>query len=108
MALTPGFLKFDGSKWVIDEDIEGAGVNQLLIININSAGAIYLVDNNSPSFPESYSIRRNYNIVYSGENWQRPDSHSRQLGKIYFDTTLGKPIWWNGTDWVDANGVVQA
>ena len=22
----------------------------------------------------------------------------------YFDTTLGKPIWFNGTDWVDANG----
>ena len=26
------------------------------------------------------------------------------IGEMYFDTTLGKPIWWNGTDWVDASG----
>lgn len=24
----------------------------------------------------------------------------------FFDTTLGKPIWWNGSAWVDASGVV--
>jgi hypothetical protein len=29
-----------------------------------------------------------------------------QLGQQYFDTTLGLPIWWNGTDWVDASGTV--
>jgi hypothetical protein len=23
----------------------------------------------------------------------------------YFDTTLGIPIWWDGTKWVDAGGV---
>lgn len=26
-------------------------------------------------------------------------------GFQYFDTTLDKPIWWNGTEWVDATGV---
>lgn len=25
-------------------------------------------------------------------------------GVPFFDTTLGKPIWWNGTAWVDATG----
>lgn len=25
-------------------------------------------------------------------------------GVMYFDTTLKKPIWWNGTKWVDATG----
>lgn len=25
-------------------------------------------------------------------------------GVPFFDTTLGKPIWWNGTEWVDATG----
>ena len=25
-------------------------------------------------------------------------------GYCYFDTTLGKPIWWNGTAWVDSTG----
>lgn len=28
------------------------------------------------------------------------------VGQFYFDTTLGYPIWWNGTDWVDASGTV--
>ena len=27
-----------------------------------------------------------------------------QTGQIYFDTTLGYPIWWNGTKWVNASG----
>jgi hypothetical protein len=27
-------------------------------------------------------------------------------GYMMFDTTLNKPIWWNGTDWVDATGTV--
>lgn len=25
-------------------------------------------------------------------------------GMVYFDTTLGKPLWWTGSQWVDANG----
>ncbi len=25
-------------------------------------------------------------------------------GQTFFDTTLGKPIWWNGKHWVDATG----
>ena len=25
-------------------------------------------------------------------------------GTPYFDTSLGKPIWWNGSAWVDATG----
>lgn len=28
----------------------------------------------------------------------------RSIGTMYFDTSLGKPIYWNGTNWVDATG----
>lgn len=28
------------------------------------------------------------------------------LGQFYFDTTLGQPIWWDGTSFVDADGNV--
>ena len=28
------------------------------------------------------------------------------LGAMSFDTTLGKPIWWNGTNWIDATGTI--
>ena len=34
---------------------------------------------------------------------QRPGSPV--VGLSYFDIILGKPIWWSGTEWVDANGV---
>jgi len=26
------------------------------------------------------------------------------VGRPYFDTTLGMPIWYDGTNWVDATG----
>lgn len=29
-----------------------------------------------------------------------------QIGQQYFDTTLGLPIWWNGTDWINAAGTI--
>lgn len=39
----------------------------------------------------------------SGSTLERPTSNI-MVGKLYFDTTLGKPIWYNGTNWVDATG----
>jgi hypothetical protein len=39
----------------------------------------------------------------------RPTLTSNDAGVIYLDTTLdadGKPIWWNGTSWIDATGTV--
>ena len=29
-----------------------------------------------------------------------------QIGEFYFDTDLNIPIWYNGTDWVNASGTV--
>jgi hypothetical protein len=28
-------------------------------------------------------------------------------GQMYFDTTIGKPVWWNGANWVNALGVIS-
>lgn len=39
----------------------------------------------------------------NGSSANRPNTN-RIIGDIYFDTTLGKPIWWNGTNWIDATG----
>ena len=38
----------------------------------------------------------------SGAGTNRPTSP--YIGQWFFDTNLGYPIWWNGTDWVDATG----
>lgn len=42
----------------------------------------------------------------SGDSTNRPTltNHAGDVGFMYFDTTLGKPIWWIGNNWVDATG----
>lgn len=42
----------------------------------------------------------------SGTSAERP-AINLHIGQMYFDTTAGIPIWWNGTDWVDASGLVN-
>jgi len=49
----------------------------------------------------------NFNIANStpeyGLTADRP-TLGLQIGQFYFDTTLGYPIWWNGTVWKNASG----
>lgn len=40
--------------------------------------------------------------TYHGLTGSRPNG---VVGLCYFDEGLGKPIWYNGTAWIDANGV---
>jgi hypothetical protein len=40
----------------------------------------------------------------SGATTARPDPATVWVGLQFFDTTLGKPVWSNGTAWVDATG----
>ena len=42
-------------------------------------------------------------VILAGESTERP-SVNRQIGQCFFDRTLGKPIWWKGSYWVDATG----
>jgi hypothetical protein len=49
------------------------------------------------------------NLVHIGTTQQRPVLGVTDMGVTYFDTTLassGKPIWWTGSNWVDATGAV--
>lgn len=50
--------------------------------------------------------RSRVQLVHASEKWFRPtlSSHWRDIGYMFFDTDLKKPIWWNGNSWVDANG----
>jgi len=40
----------------------------------------------------------------SGTTANRPSLAANHNGYMYHDTTLNKPIWWNGTVWTDATG----
>jgi hypothetical protein len=46
-------------------------------------------------------------IPLSGITAERPVSTVQvplAVGQIYYDTTLDRPIWWNGTVWKKADG----
>jgi hypothetical protein len=60
-------------------------------------------------FGQIDNITQSLIIPDAGVTADRPISTAiiiLQLGQQYFDTTLGLPIWWNGTDWIDASGTV--
>lgn len=46
----------------------------------------------------------------SGTTAQRPTANMKvsDVGFKYDDTTLGKPIWWNGTSWIELNQTPNA
>lgn len=54
---------------------------------------------------ESGTVIIDYNDTsYDGRLYNpRPQLSQWTKGIQYFDTTLNKPIWWNGTAWVDAD-----
>lgn len=40
-----------------------------------------------------------------GTTAERPTNvFDTDAGHMYFDTTLNKPVWWNGSAWVDSTG----
>lgn len=44
-------------------------------------------------------------LTQSGTTAQRPVK-LLFVGRTYFDTTLNRPIWYTGTNWIRADGVV--
>jgi hypothetical protein len=61
------------------------------------ANALRLYFNQIDSFTQAISIPD------SGATTQRP-IENLLVGQQFFDTTLGIPIWWNGTVWKNASG----
>lgn len=45
------------------------------------------------------------NVTQSGTTAQRPVT-MLYVGRTYFDTTINRPIWYTGTNWIRADGVV--
>lgn len=44
-------------------------------------------------------------LTQSGTTAQRPTT-GLFIGRTYFDITLNRPIWYTGTNWIRADGVV--
>lgn len=57
------------------------------------------------NFEDSFEAEKNAFVTQAGLSTDRPTAYPlRRTGGLYFDQTLNKPIWWNGSSWVDANG----
>lgn len=63
----------------------------------------YLDNNNIMRFKKSASVTKSM-INESCTTSTRPKPASVGAGEMIFDTTLGKPIWSDGTNWKDATG----
>jgi hypothetical protein len=54
-------------------------------------------------FNQLDAFNLNVTVPNSGTSANRPTSRL-QVGEVYFDTTLGVPLWWNGSYWINALG----
>ena len=61
--------------------------------------------NNSWVDSQGRIVDENYPIASKGSAYTRPNLNEGNYGFMYYDNTLGKPIWWTGSKWVDATGV---
>ena len=51
-----------------------------------------------------YSVYKPITILTSGKTIERPGKEYIAPGYEFFDTDLNKPVWFNGSYWVDALG----
>ena len=94
-------LKLINENTVADGLILGSG-NEEQVIYLDKNGVLRL----GYTYFTSDLEGARFQCVSSGDTGSRPilTAHWRDVGFQYFDTTLNKPIWWNGTKWVDAIG----
>jgi len=58
-------------------------------------GVLYI----NPDVNSPYQSNQNQNYRAWGTTAQRPSLTVSDIGFEYFDTDLGSPIWWNGSNW---------
>ncbi|HBE80581.1 MAG TPA: hypothetical protein DDW65_22775, partial [Firmicutes bacterium] len=89
-------LNFSGvgafEKGVILGNTLPPSIDQGLLIYDNGKLKIYLA-------PSQYEYLQ---TAKYGASSERPTDCF--IGMMYFDTTLGRPLWWDGSNWVDYNG----
>jgi len=91
-------------------------VKEIPVDNHFSGDEYYLLDQHMPVYVYKWkdgidnselfdALGNRLSDKKSGPTKDRPlPSEMLKVGFMYFDTTLNKPIWWNGKNWVDYNG----
>lgn len=89
----------------VTSEIKTANANHLADTNIHTTSAEKTANANHRGDSDIHvttTDKLHWNVL-SGATASRPSS-GNWTGRQYFDTTLGKPIWWNGTKWILADG----
>lgn len=84
------------NKKILDED----GVRKL--VKDMMASGIFTVRKTSDNPIDSNGLVPRKFVTMNGTTTSRPTTSI--LGQYYFDTTINRPIWWNGTGWIKADG----
>ena len=100
-VLGNSLLQLDGNAYI--------GMDAVQLVYLSSSRTNTIVATNN-IYPDSMDISnmpklvkgRYKNILNYGNS--RPVLKAKDVGLSFFDDTIKKPIWWNGTAWVDATG----
>lgn len=105
---------WNGEKWIRQYDGVGKDNSTYGLLSkrpeINNVriGFIFMSNQTNFSFPmfsdgNKYICADGFNADYlrKGSSSARPTLTNSDNGFQYFDTSLNKPIWWNGTRWID-------
>ena len=87
MSLDNGFLTEEQAKQLIADYLKSQGFTKPKLTD-------------TPT-DDLQVVNRRY-VTLHGATANRP--RSSVLGQSYYDTTIGKPIWWNGSTFKDAAG----
>lgn len=86
---------------ILNSGVESNTITSELTIEYAAIDARALGITTNTDQIKMHRVNRN---ALSGTTSQRPDV-DMYVNLQYFDTTIGKPIWWNGAVWKDAAGV---
>lgn len=90
-----------------DADKQDITINRLLQLKSDCYINGKIICNNEIYLFNNYALGGTYykNYIYHGTTDSRPNNLTKvDIGFQYFDTTLNKPIYWNGTKWVGLDG----
>lgn len=74
------------------------------VVEMRSGGTVTPVKARVDWFNWSVSLTNAINDLRSSGTTANRPTERLFAGRTYFDTTLGHPIWYDGTGWVDATG----
>jgi hypothetical protein len=102
---------FEDAVTTVADYSAGGSANMFLRDGCNvtpAAGSVMTFERRNSFGGAWYETSRSFTDVRKNTTANRPSmATNRGIGYLYLDTTLdadGKPIWWNGSAWVDATG----